>query len=1152
MTRFIVILACILALSQTASTVDKPLLAQQPALSATQIVFVFAGDLWSVPRAGGEARRLTTGVGVESSPSFSPDGNWIAFTGQYDGNTDVFVVPAEGGVPKRLTWHPDPDVALGWTRDGRKVLFTSSRDSYSRIRELFLASLDGGLEEKLPLPMGHEGSLSPDGQRIAYVPLPRAFSVWKRYRGGQTTPIWIASLSNSRIEKVPRENSNDYSPMWVDDRVFFLSDRGGPVTLFSYDTKSRRVTQAVPNTTMDFKSASAGPGGIVIEQFGQIQLFDLKSSTLTPVKISLAGDIAELRTKYVNVARRLTSAHISPTGARALFEARGEILTVPAEKGDPRNLTETTSVMERDPAWSPDGKWIAYFSDESGEYQLHVRDSLGLEPAKKIRIEDKPTFYMAPRWSPDSRKIAFIDAHLATWYVDVDQKKPIRIDKDRFWGSNADRVPTWSPDSKWLAYGKRLENYLGAIFLYSLADAKSTQLTDGLSDARYPVFDKDGKYLYFTASTDSGPSLEADIRSASRTVSRSVYLVVLSKTEPSPFAPESDEEKPSDTPRAEGAKPEPPTPPEGAKPEASPSPQGAKPEPARPARVVDVKIDWDRISQRILAMPMPARRYVQLQAGRPGTLFAIEGAPPGPPAPPPPPGTTATPPGATVHRYDLRQRRADVVASGVRFFEISANGEKTLTARAERWSIQTLRPMAPASGPGGAPGGGDATPPSTPPAGGGPAPGGPTSGQLNTENIEVRSDPRAEWKQMYHDAWRIQREFFYDPDLHGLDLQSAIKKYEPYLESVMSRRDLSYVFADMMGEITVGHLGVGGGDLPETRNIATGLLGCDYRIENGRYRFARIYNGENWNPDLRAPLTQPGVNVEPGEYLLAVNGRELRATDNVHSFFEATSGKQVRLRVGPNPEGNNARDVVAVPIANEARLRNLAWIEDNRRKVDKMTNGRVAYVYMPDTAFGGLTSFTRYFYAQVGKEAAIIDERFNGGGALATDIIEQLSRKMLSLVATRDGENEVQPQGAIFGPKVMIINELAGSGGDAMPNYFRRAGVGQLIGKRTWGGLVGRAGAPALMDGGFVSAPSSAVWSPAGEWDAENVGIGPDIEVEHDPELVRKGQDPQLEKAVEVVMAALAKNPVPKPKRPAYPTYHKKPVRTTTQDRPQR
>jgi len=1116
---------------------NAPILAQQPALSATQVVFVFAGDLWSVPRSGGEARRLTTGSGVESNPSYSPDGNWIAFTGQYDGNIDVFVMPAQGGVPRRLTWHPDPDIAIGWTRDGKKVLFSSPRTSYSRFRELFLVGLDGGLEEKLPLPMGWEATFSPSGDRLAYVPLSRAFGAWKRYRGGQATPIWIASLSNSRIEKVPREGSNDYCPMWVDDKIYFLSDRTEPVTLFSYDVKTKKVSQAVQNTGMDFKSASAGPGAIVLEQFGQIQLYDPAASRLTPLKITIAGDIGEMRQKYVNVARRLTNAHISPTGARALFEARGEILTVPAEKGDPRNLTSTPGVMERDPAWSPDGQWIAYFSDEAGEYELHVRDSMGRSEARKIRLEQKPTFYFMPRWSPDSKKIAYLDAHLNTWYVDIDERKSIKIDKDRYLFSQGQRVPVWSPDSKWIAYSKRLQNYLSTIFLYSLADGKSRQLTDGLSDARYPVFDKEGKYLYFTASTDSGPSLEPDIRSVTRPPSRSVYIVVLSKADPSPFAPESDEEKISkpgeDKKPGEEKKVEP------AGEEEPPRREGP---PATPVRVPDVKIDWEKITQRILAMPLPARGYVGLQVGRAGTLFAIE-------APAPGPGVTGT----IVHRHDLRQRRSDVITSGARFFEVSANGEKILTAQADRWTIQNVRPMAPAQA-AGAPGGGAPGGPPAPaapaaPAGGPGGAGGPSSFTLRTDDIEVRSDPIVEWKQMYHDAWRIQREFFYDPELHGLDLAGAIKKYEPYLASVMSRRDLNYVFADMMGEITVGHLGVGGGDVPETRTIATGLLGADYRIENGRYRFARVYDGENWNPDLRAPLTQPGVNVQEGEYLLAVNGRDVRATDNVYSFFEATSGKSVLLRVGPNPDGSGSREVTVVPVPNEARLRNLAWIESNRRKVDEATNGRVAYVYMPDTSFGGLTNFTRYYYAQVGKDAVIIDERFNGGGALATDIIEHLKRTMMSLVATRDGEDEVQPQGAIFGPKVMIINEFAGSGGDAMPNYFRRASVGKLIGKRTWGGLVGRAGAPPLMDGGFVSAPSSAVWGPAGEWDAENVGIAPDIEVEHDPELVRQGKDPQLERAIAEVMAELKKNPAAKPKRPAYPNYHKK---VTTSDQAKR
>jgi tricorn protease len=411
---------------------------------------------------------------------------------------------------------------------------------------------------------------------------------------------------------------------------------------------------------------------------------------------------------------------------------------------------------------------------------------------------------------------------------------------------------------------------------------------------------------------------------------------------------------------------------------------------------------------------------------------------------------------------------------------------------------------------------------------------------LKTEGLEVRVNPRAEWKQIFHEAWRVERDFFYDPGYHGLDLTASEKKYEPYLENIASRTDLNYLFAEMLGELTVGHLFVAGGDTPEVKRVQTGLVGADYKIENGRYRFARVYNGENWNPDLKAPLTQPGVNVVAGEYLLAVNGRELSAKDNIYSFFEGTANKSAVLKVGSDPAGANSREVTVVPVANETRLRNLAWIEGNRRKVDQMTGGRVAYVYMPDTGSGGYTNFTRYFFAQVGKEAVIVDERFNAGGALATDIIEFLQRKMLSLVATRDGLDEVQPQGAIFGPKVMIINEFAGSGGDAMPWYFQRAGVGKLIGKRTWGGLVGRAAAPELMDGGFVSAPSSAVWNPNGQWEVENRGISPDIEVELDPELVQKGHDPQLEKAVQVVMEELNKNPVLQPHRPAYPNYHTK------------
>jgi tricorn protease len=525
-----------------------------------------------------------------------------------------------------------------------------------------------------------------------------------------------------------------------------------------------------------------------------------------------------------------------------------------------------------------------------------------------------------------------------------------------------------------------------------------------------------------------------------------------------------------------------------------------------------VKIDFENLLQRVLSMPMPPRRYVGLQSGKAGTLFALE-------APVAAPGA---PQGLSVHRFDLKERRGDVPVSNVSFFRLAHNGEKALYRQQNNWIIAAIRPL----------------PPRTAPAAGGPPPGGPPPTPLKTADLEVKVNPREEWAQMYRDAWRIQRELFYDPGLHGVNVADFEARYRKYIRNLSSRRDLTYVMQDMMGEISVGHLGVFGGEQPEVKTVQTGLLGADYAVVNGRYQFKRIFSGENWNPGLLAPLTQPGVNVNPGDFLLRVDGREVMATESVHSFFEAKAGKQVRLRVGPNADGSEARDVMVVPVASEAGLRNLAWIEENRRKVDKATNGRVAYVYMPDTSFGGLTNFTRYFYAQVGKEAAIIDERYNGGGALATDIVGLLTQKPLSRVATRDGEDELQPQGAIYGPKVMIINEWAGSGGDAMPWYFRRAGAGPLVGKRTWGGLVGRAGAPSLMDGGIVSAPSSAVWDPAtSKWIAENVGVEPDIEVENEPELVEQGKDPQLEKAIELVMAELAKKPLVEPKRPGYPNY---------------
>jgi tricorn protease len=1073
---------------------NQPLLMRNPTLSKTHIVFSYAGDLWIVGREGGEARRLTTGMGTETTPIFSPDGQSIAFTGEYDGNVDIYVVPAGGGVPRRLTYHPGNDMVVGWTPDGKQVLFVSGRSSQSgRTGQLFTLPLDGVFPSEVPLPMAYEGSYSADGSRLAYVPLPRAFQAWKRYRGGRATAVWIASLADSSIvDRIPRENSNDFNPMWVGNRVYFLSDRNGGVTLFAYDTSSKRVSQLIQNEGLDIKSASAGPDAIVYEQFGALNLYDLGSGKSRKVNVSISGDMLSVRPKYEKVGTRISNSALSPTGARAVFEARGEILTVPAEKGDARNLTSTPGVAERDPAWSPDGKWIAYFSDESGEYALHLRDQSGLGDVKKFNLGNPPSFFYSPTFSPDSKKIAYLDKRLNLWYLEIDKGAPVKVDTSK---RGLTFNPRWSPDSRWIAYTKPTDSWYRAVYIYSLEEGKSHQVTDGLSDAASAEFDKSGKYLYFTASTDIGPAVFGfDMTSYPHRPTRNVYICVLRKDLPSPLAPESDEEKV----QGEKKDADKPADQEGEKKADAGAAAGPGAKPATRAPE-PVRIDFDRINQRILALPIPARNFIGLATGKANILYLGEFAGPGP-------GVR----GATLHKFDLTKRKLDKVLDGIQSFEVSHNGEKMFYRQGQNWFIaSTAQPIKPGEG------------------------------KIKTEEMEVHVDPRAEWDQMYRETWRIERDFFYDPSYHGLDIDAAAKKYEPYLESLTHRADLNYLFQEMLGELTVGHLYVGGGDVPNPDRVPGGLLGADFRLENGRYRFARIYDGENWNPELRAPLTQPGINVQEGEYLLAVRGRNLTASDNIYSFFEATANKQVVIRVGPNPDGSNSREVTVVPVANENGLRHLAWIEGNRRKVDQMTGGKLAYVYLPNTAQGGYTNFNRYYFSQLDKEGVVVDERFNGGGHAADYIIDYLRKPLMSYWAVRDGEDFRQPFGVMPGPKAMIVNEYAGSGGDLMPWMFRRAGLGPLIGKRTWGGLVGIGGYPQLLDGGSVTAPHFAFYSPEGKWEIENYGVAPDIEVEMDPKAWRQGRDPQLEKAIEVVMAELKKNPPKQTRRPPYPNYHR-------------
>jgi tricorn protease len=1069
---------------------EQPLLPQKPTLNKTHIVFAYAGDLWSVPREGGVAARLTAGQGIETDPIFSPDGKLIAFQGEYEGNRDVYVIPAEGGTPKRLTYHPGNDDPVGWTPDGKQILFRSDRTNYARITQLFTIPVDGGFETPVDLPMAYDGAYSSDASRLAYMPIAPAFEAWKRYRGGETTSIWLASLRDAKIEKIPRENSNDFNPMWRGDQVYFLSDRAGPASLFAYDTASKKVAELVHNDGFDMKSASLGPGAIVYEQFGSIHLYDLQTGKAKKVEITVSGDIPALRPSFEKLASRISNASLSPTGARALFEARGEIFTVPAEKGDARDLTNTSGVAERFPAWSPDGQRIAYFSDESGEYALHLRPQNGLGEVEKIQLP--PGFYYDPNWSPDGKKIVYENSQRQLWYMDLESKNPVLIDKDTYFTPVRGMNPDWSPDSKWIVYTKILKNHLRAVFLYSLAEGQPHQASDGMSDAQFARFDKSGKYLYFTASTNAGLTTAwLDMSGDERPTSASVYVAVLRKDDPSPLAPESDDEKGA---LAKGEN-------KGDKNSESKNSESASQN--SEAKNSEFGIDLGGLDQRTLALPIPARDYLSLDAGKTGIVFLTERVEN--PAAPPEERETAT-----LYKFDLKTRKTEKILENLRNFKISADGEKMLYQQGPVWTISAA---------------------GTPPK--------PGEGVLKLDGMEARIDPRAEWKQMYHEVWRIERDFFYDPNLHGVDWRTAEKQFEPYADSVAGRGDLNYIFEEMLGELTVGHLFVRGGAFPEVKRVRGGLLGADYTIENGRYRFAKVYSGENWNPQWKAPLTQPGVNVSAGEYLLAVNGRDIAPPVNVYSFFEETAGKSVVLRVGPSPDGSGSRDVTVVPVESETALRNLDWIEANRRKVDQLSGGRLAYVYLPNTGEGGFTNFNRYYFAQVGKEGAVIDERFNGGGQIADYIIDNLSRPLTNFFMTRAGQAFTTPQEAIFGPKAMIINEYAGSGGDAMPWLFRERGIGPLIGKRTWGGLVGIVGFPALIDGGMVTAPDLAFYNLKGQWDVENHGVTPDIEVEYDPALVRAGHDPQLEKAVQVVMAELEKHPAPQYRQPPFPNYHK-------------
>lgn len=1055
------------------NTSDTRLL-HQPALSSGQIAFVYANDLWVSGMDGSHPRRLTSDIGVESSPYFSPDGKQIAFSAQYDGNTDVYVMDAEGGIPVRLTWHPDRDYVSGFTPDG-KIVFASTREDYSnRYYQLFTVAVTGGFPSRVVLPNAHQAAYSPNGKQIAYTPIPPRFQQWKNYRGGTTSNIWIFTFDDLKTIKIPQPDGgcNDWNPMWTGNTIYFLSDRNGEFNLFSYQPETREITQLTQHKNFPVNSANAHGNKIVFEQAGKLHIYNTETNKTTAVKIGIAAELLELRERFVKGAGEIRSANLSPSGSRAVFDFRGDIITVPAENGDPRNITQSNGVHEKYPAWSPDGKSIAHFSDESGEYKLLIKAQDGKGEVRSFGLNGTG-FYAEPEWSPNSKYITFCDNGRNFYWMEIESGKIIKIDADELYvpGAFRNMFGDWSSDSRWIAYTKLLNTSFNQVFVYSIEQKKSFAVSDGLSDANSPVFDPEGKFLLFLASTDAGPVVNwFDQSNSDKKLTSSIYLATLRNDILNPFARQSDEEAVKE--KTEEKKEE-------------------KTAEKDSEKDKNIHIDFDGIANRIVNVPLRAGDYAQLGMLNSDEFYYVQASSEGS--------------SSTLFKYELKEKKESEVME-LDSYIFSADKKKMLYRKGQNWGICDAGKK--------------------PEAG---------KGMLNVNAIEVKIDPVLEWKQIFDEAWRINRDYFYDPGMHGANWPAMKEKYAAFLPDLACRNDLNRLIMWMCSEISVGHHRVGGGDQrfsPE--QVEGGFLGADYEIVNNKYRFKKIYGGLNWNPGLRSPLTEPGINAKTGEYIFAVNGEKVTAEQNLYRYFEKTAGKITEIEIGPNADGTGSRVVKVEPIRNESALRNRDWVEGNLRKVHEASKGKVAYVYVPNTAGAGFEYFKRYFYPQADKEAIIVDERFNGGGLIADYYIDLLTRPYQSHWNMRYCNDMKTPSASIQGPKVMIIDETAGSGGDMLPWMFKKFNVGTLVGKKTWGGLVGTLGFPELLDGGYVTAPNVAIWTSDG-FIVENVGVSPDIEVEMWPEEVIQGKDPQLEKAVEVALEQLRKNPPVKPKRPKYP-----------------
>ncbi len=1060
-------------------------LLREPTISSTHIVFVYANDLWKVDRNGGDAIRMTSNDGQESLPHFSPDGRWVAFTAEYDGNIDVYVMPSEGGDPKRLTWHPGGDFVQGWTPDG-KIMFRSGRIGRpEQTNKFFSVDLNAGFPEEIEIPRAAYGEISPDGKYIAYTPITSWDPEWRNYRGGQAMPIWIVDLDTKELMTTPQPTLERHlDPVWYGGKVYYISERDFASNIWSFDPATGDEEQITFHKKYDVKSLDAGDDAIVYEYGGLLYFLNPVTKEGKKLEIHVKGDMSFSRPRWKSVAaNELVQPFLSPNGKRALFEVRGEIISIPKEDGAGRNITQSTGTAERAPAWSPKGDMIAWFSDKDGEYDLVLADQYG-QNSKTIPIQNK-TFFFKPDWSPDGRYLSFTDTDYNIWIVNTETGENRIVETDRYAHPDRTMNPVWSPDSKWIAYARQLESHFKAVFVYHVETNARIQVSDGMADAITPIWDQNGKYLYFLASTNYGlNSGWLDMSSYDPQITRSLYAAILSKETSSPTLIKSDEEE---------LKKE-----EKDKDDSKDDSKDDKVEKDK-EKTVSIQIH-DGIQNRIVHLPLPARNYTGLITGSEDILFVLENIP--------------NTPGQTLHKYDVKKLKAEEYTKGIFTVVSSSNGEHLLFRNSAGWHIQSSKSPFKAG-----------------------------EGLLKVD-LKIKIDPKEEYKQIFKEGWRYMRDFLYVDNAHGAPWDDVYQWYSPWLDHVNHRTDLNYVLDIMSGEVSIGHSYVAGGEMPEIERVPIGLLGCDYEIHNGYYRITKIYNGENWNPGVESPLSVPGLSINEGDYIVSVNGKQVNAGINIYSLFEQTAGKATRIETNANPQREGAKEWLVKPVANEYALRTIDWIEGNRRKVDEMSNGQLAYVYLPNTGTGGFTSFNRYYFAQQDKKGVIIDERNNGGGSAADYMIDVMNRQLFGYFNSRANDRRpwTTPMAGIWGPKVMIINERAGSGGDLLPYMFKEAGIGPLIGTRTWGGLVGTWDTPPFIDGGRFVAPRGGFFDVHGRWAVEGVGVPPDIEVIQEPKMVLQGHDPQLEKAVEEALRLMEFLKVDLKPEPAPPIRWMKPA----------